>query len=83
MPIFGKGGPKNPQELVKGLKDALSVLAQPGGGAKKAEKVNILLKFKTNIFNFFSFNQATEEASKLLQQMKLVLYGSGGTYMIY
>ena len=47
MPIFGKGGPKNPQELVKGLKDALSVLAQPGGGAKKAEKVNILLKFKT------------------------------------
>lgn len=58
MPIFGKGGPKNPQELVKGLKDALSVLAQPGGGAKKADK-------------------ATEEASKLLQQMKLVLYGSG------
>ncbi len=39
MPLFGKGGPKNPQELVKSMNDALSVLGQTPGGAKKAEKV--------------------------------------------
>ena len=39
MPLFGKGGPKNPQELVKGLNDALSVLESSPAGAKKADKV--------------------------------------------
>lgn len=39
MPLFGKGGPKNPQELVKGLKEALLILEQSAGGAKKADKV--------------------------------------------
>lgn len=38
MPLFGKAGPKNPQELVKSLKEALATLEQ-SAGAKKAEKV--------------------------------------------
>ncbi len=37
MPLFGKS-PKSPQELVKGLRDHLSVLGA-AGGAKKADKV--------------------------------------------
>lgn len=39
MPLFGRGGPKNPQELVKGLRETLAILEQHEGGAKKAEKV--------------------------------------------
>ncbi len=39
MPLFSKGGPKNPQELVKGLKDALSILDTSSVGTKKADKV--------------------------------------------
>ena len=89
MPIFGKGGPKNPQELVKGLNDALSVLRVASGGAKKADKVSdCSLKFiylfyalPSSLITFFPktfYSKACEEASKLLQQMKVVLYGSGG-----
>ena len=39
MPLFGRGGPKNPQELVKCLNESLSLLEQHEAGAKKAEKV--------------------------------------------
>ena len=39
MPLFGRGGPKNPQELVKGLRETLAILEQYEGGAKKSEKV--------------------------------------------
>ena len=35
MPLF-RSSPKSPQELVKGLREALSVLGS--GGAKRAEK---------------------------------------------
>ena len=36
MPLF-KSSPKSPQELAKGLKEALGVLSS-GGGAKRTEK---------------------------------------------
>ena len=39
MPLFGRGGPRNPQELVKGLREALGILSTSEGGARKAEKV--------------------------------------------
>jgi calcium binding protein 39 len=59
MPLFSRGvSSKPPQELVKGLRDALMVLEQHEIGAKKAEK-------------------AVEESTKLLQHMKIILYGSG------
>lgn len=45
MPLFGRGGPKNPQELVKGLKEVLTILEHENG-VKKAEKVSHHFNFK-------------------------------------
>ena len=39
MPLF-KSSPKSPQELVKSLREAMTMLSMHEGGARKAEKVS-------------------------------------------
>ena len=41
MPLF-RSSPKNPQELVKALRDTLQVLSATEGSSRKAEKVRLL-----------------------------------------
>lgn len=50
MPLFSRGNPKNPQELVKGLKETLTVLEQCESGAKKAEKVVLLMMLSRMLY---------------------------------
>ncbi|KAK6194524.1 protein Mo25 [Patella vulgata] len=58
MPLFGKSQ-KNPQELVKGLKDALQTLQNPS-------------KDK-------DLKKASDDVTKILANMKVMLYGTAGS----
>ena len=40
MPLF-RSSPKSPQELVKALRDQLSILESTEGGSKKSDKVSV------------------------------------------
>ena len=82
MPLF-RSSPKNPQELVKALRDTLQVLSTTEGSSRKAEKVRLpsqnsihihLPPPHTHLTTLIP--QAADEAAKHLVSMKTMLYGT-------
>lgn len=77
MPLF-KSSPKSPQDLVKGLRDALQVLNTTEGGGKKSDKVitpSSNVRFIVMTLTSWCM-QAAEESAKILISMKNMLYGT-------
>lgn len=72
---FFKTKPRSPQDLVRGLRDAITKLdsGPPGGDTRRkvGSEIHAASSGSTPV-------QATEDVSKNLQQIKAILYGDGG-----
>lgn len=72
MPLF-RSSPKTPQELVKGLKDALNTLSNADGGSRKADKAadeaaKMLVAMKVMLYGTDSQEPQSELAAQLAQE---------------
>ena len=75
--LFSKKA-KSPADLIRGLRDAVHRLDVGQSGSESRRKVSLNMYCPLQKRSSEGLNQASEEISKILYAMKVMLYGEGG-----